>query len=342
MESEPHSKPAVTGGVSRPVSLTVVVPCYNEEEVLEDSAGKLLELLERLIAKGVVASNSEILFVDDGSADTTWQLIEGLAAASERVNGLKLSRNFGHQAALLAGLMSVSCDISVSMDADLQDDPAVMEAMIEAYYSGFDIVYGVRTSREVDTFGKRFTARLYYKILKIMGVDIIEDHADFRLMSARALDALRQFREVNLFLRGLVPMIGFPSRIITYERKERLAGETKYSLRKMLALALDGITAFSSVPLRMIAWMGAVISMASILFAGWAVFVKLFGDGVVPGWASTVVPIYFIGGVQLLSLGVMGAYLSRVYGETKSRPRYIIEDMLRQPAPSAGAREVCK
>lgn len=312
-----------------PASLSIVVPCYNEEEVLRDSAEKLIATLERMVASGLVAADSEVLFVDDGSMDDTWAIIEELARSHDCINGLKLSRNFGHQAALLAGLMSVSRDISISLDADLQDDPEVMAGMVEAFYAGSDIVYGVRESREVDSFGKRVTARMYYKFLRLMGVEIIEDHADFRLMSARALRGLGQFREVNLFLRGMVPMIGFPSRVVKYARKERLAGETKYSVSKMLALALDGITAFSSVPLRMIAWMGAVISVASIMFAIWAVGVKLFGDGAVPGWASTVVPIYFIGGVQLLSLGVMGAYLSRVYSETKSRPRYIIDHMIK-------------
>lgn len=312
-----------------PVSLSIVVQCYNEEEVLRDSAGKLVATLAQMVSKGLVTDDSEVLFVDDGSADGTWALIEELASHHECINGLKLSRNFGHQAALLAGLMSVSRDISISLDADLQDDPEVMEDMVQAFHEGCDIVYGVRESREVDSFGKRFTARMYYKFLKLMGVDIIEDHADFRLMSARALRGLAQFHEVNLFLRGMVPMIGFPSRVVKYARNERLAGETKYSLGKMLALALDGIAAFSSVPLRMIAWMGAIISIASIVFAVWAVGVKLFGDGVVPGWASTVVPIYFIGGVQLLSLGVMGAYLSRVYSETKSRPRYIVDHMIK-------------
>lgn len=313
----------------RPASLSIVVPCYNESEVLSDSAGKLVLALDQMVAKGLVASSSEVLFVDDGSSDGTWEIIEGLAHGNDRINGLKLSRNFGHQAALLAGLMVVNRDISISLDADLQDDPAVMERMVEAYYEGCDIVYGVRESREVDSFGKRVTARLYYKLLTLMGVEIIEDHADFRLMSIRALRALASFREVNLFLRGMVPMIGFRHRVVKYERKERLAGETKYSLRKMLALALDGIAAFSSVPLRMIAWMGVIISLASTCFGMWALGVKMFGDGVVPGWASTVVPIYFIGGVQLLSLGIMGAYLSRVYSETKSRPRYIVDHMIK-------------
>lgn len=312
-----------------PVSLSIVVPCYNEEDVLRGSARVLVDTLSKMVSKELVSEDSEILFVDDGSTDSTWRLVQELAVSHECINGLKLSRNFGHQAALLAGLMSVERGISISLDADLQDDPCVIEQMVKAFYEGCDIVYGVRESREVDSFGKRVTARLYYKFLRAMGVEIIEDHADFRLMSAKALRELSRFTEVNLFLRGIVPMIGLPSRVVKYSRKERLAGETKYSLSKMFALALDGVAAFSSVPLRVIAWLGAGISIASIFFALWAVGVKLFGDGVVPGWASTVVPIYFIGGVQLLSLGIIGAYLSRMYGETKSRPRYIVDHMIK-------------
>jgi len=310
----------------QPATLTIVVPCYNEEAILRNSAEKLSVVLTDLRERQLIAESSQILFVDDGSKDSTWNIIHELACGHACFNGLKLSRNFGHQPALLAGLMSVTTDITISLDADLQDDISVIKDMVEAYYDGCDIVYGVRKSRGVDTVGKRVTAQLYYKLLRHMGVDILEDHADFRLMSYRSLRALESFHEVNLFLRGIVPLLGFRSRIVTYERKERLAGETKYSLPKMLGLALNGIVAFSSVPLRLIAWMGAFVSMAAVLFTIWAIAIKIFGVGTVPGWASTVVPIYFLGGVQLLSLGIIGAYLSRMYDETKARPRYIIAD----------------
>jgi len=308
------------------LQLSVVVPCYNEEEVLEESAKQLQALLNRLIEKKEIDSSSAIYFVDDGSKDRTWEIISRLSADSSQIKGVKLSRNKGHQNALLAGLFSAQGDALVSIDADLQDDVSVIEEMVEKFKNGSDVVYGVRSKRESDTWFKRFSAEGFYKLMALMGVDIVFNHADYRLMSRRVVEHLKSFDEVNLFLRAMVPLIGFSSDVVEYERSERFAGESKYPLRKMLSFAWDGITSFSVTPLRLISTIGAIIFVISLLISIWALGVKVFGESAVPGWASTVLPIYFIGGIQLLSLGVIGEYVGKIYSETKQRPKYIIEE----------------
>lgn len=307
------------------IHLNLVIPCYDEEEVLQETSRQLLAMLNDLQARGIASADSGMIFVDDGSRDKTWQVIEALSQADPRVHGLKLSRNRGHQNALLAGLLSARGEVLVSLDADLQDDIGAIPRMLDAYRDGADIVYGVRARRDTDSFFKRFTARAYYALLRRFGVDIVADHADFRLMSRRSLDALQGFREVNLFLRGIIPMLGFRTAIVTYDRLSRFAGESKYPLFKMLALAFDGIFSFSTAPLRWITMIGISLSLASIGFGLWALFIRLVTDLAVPGWASTVIPMYFLGGLQLMALGIIGGYLSRIYSEAKQRPRFIIE-----------------
>lgn len=283
-------------------------------------------MLDRLQQEGVASQQSSITFVDDGSNDSTWHMIEELNQRDPRIHGLKLSRNRGHQNALLAGLLSAQGDVLVSLDADLQDDiEAIPKMLAEHQSSGADIVYGVRAARDTDTAFKRCTARAYYGLLRKFGVDIIPDHADFRLMSRRSLEALQDFREVNLFLRGIIPMLGFRTAVVHYDRLSRFAGESKYPFFKMLKLAMDGIFSFSTVPLQWITVMGITLSVASLAFGIWAILLKLTTNLALPGWASTVVPMYFLGGLQLLALGIIGGYLSRVYSETKQRPRFIIE-----------------
>lgn len=308
-------------------TLTIVVPCYNEEGVLPETNLRLLSLLNRLKCQGKV-SDSHIYFVDDGSSDRTWALIEGQAALDPRIRGIKLSRNRGHQNALLAGLLTVDGDVVVSLDADLQDDISVIEKMIDAYHDGKDVVYGVRKKREADTVFKRSTAEIYYKLLKLMGVDLVFNHADYRLMSRRSLDALKEYKEVNLFLRGVIPTIGFPSSTVTYDRSERFAGESKYPLRKMLALSVDGITSFSALPLRMVAGLGIIIFLFSLVTSIWVIWIRFVSGKAIPGWASSVLPMYFLGGVQLLSIGIVGEYVAKIYMETKQRPRFFIEKIL--------------
>ncbi len=305
--------------------LNLVVPCYNEEEVLGETGRQLLVLLDRLQREGRADLHSSITFIDDGSRDRTWQLIEEFNRLDARVHGIKLSRNRGHQNALLAGLLSAEGDALVSLDADLQDDLEAIPKMIAAHEAGAEIVYGVRARRDTDTAFKRNTARAYYGLLRRFGVDIVPDHADFRLMSRRALEALRGFREVNLFLRGIIPLLGFRTEIVYYDRLSRLAGESKYPFYKMLSLALEGVFSFSTVPLKWITIMGAALSVASIGFGIWALLVKFAMHLALPGWTSIVVPMYFLGGLQLLALGIIGGYLSRVYTEAKQRPRFIIE-----------------
>lgn len=310
----------------KPVHLNLIVPCYNEEEVLPETSSQLLTLLDRMQRDGMADARSSITFVDDGSQDRTWQMIEEMNRQDARIHGLKLSRNRGHQNALLAGLLSAQGEVLVSLDADLQDDIEAIPRMLQTHHdAGADIVYGVRARRDTDTAFKRCTARGYYALLRRFGVDVIPDHADFRLMSRRALDALQSFREVNLFLRGIIPMLGFRSAVVHYDRLSRFAGESKYPLFKMVRLAMDGIFSFSTVPLQWITVMGATLAVASMAFAVWAIIVKLTSDLAVPGWASTVVPMYFLGGLQLLALGIIGGYLSRIYSEAKQRPRFIIE-----------------
>jgi glycosyltransferase involved in cell wall biosynthesis len=304
------------------------VPCFDEEEVLPETIGRLRTLFDRLRADGRIDSESEILFVDDGSRDGTWHVIRQAHAQDKTIRGVKLSANRGHQTALLAGLFAASGDAVISIDADLQDDLSAIERMLETYRGGKDVVYGVRASRTVDTRFKRGSAGLYYRMLSALGVDIVENHADFRLLSRRALDALMQFSEVNLFLRGIVPLIGYPSAIVYYDRGVRFAGRTKYSLRRMLSLAADGVTSFSAFPLRLIALLGIAVSMLSGAMIAWVLWIKLFSGRAVPGWASSVIPVYLLGGIQLLSIGVLGEYVAKLYFEAKRRPRYFIEDQL--------------
>lgn len=307
------------------VELTIVVPCYNEQEVLPETVKRLGAVLGDLRGRGKITDTSHVCLVDDGSRDQTWTLIEQFARELKLVRGIKLSRNRGHQSALLAGLMTATGSVVISIDADLQDDLAAIETMLDAHKDGADIVFGVRNLRDADTFLKRFTAEGYYRLLRLLGVDVVFNHADYRLMSRRAIDALRDYEEVNLFLRGIIPQLGFRTATVYYDRTERFAGESKYPLRKMLSLAWNGVTSFSAAPLRLITGLGVLISLGSFGVALWALFVRFATDMAVPGWTSTVVPIYFIGGIQLLAMGVIGEYLAKIYMETKRRPRFVIE-----------------
>lgn len=310
------------------IQLSIVVPCYNEQEVLPETNRRLLALLDRMQLAGMVTEGSGIHYVDDGSRDTTWTLIERLAAADNRVHGIKLSRNRGHQMALLAGLLTVEGDALVSIDADLQDDVNVIETMVREHLAGAEVVYGVRDSRASDTVFKRRTALMYYGLMRRLGVDLIHNHADFRLMGRRAVEALRQYGEVNLFLRGIVPLIGYRAATVKYDRAERFAGVSKYPLRKMLAFAMEGITSFSVVPLRLITVLGLLVSLFSFGMILFVMYGTLVLQAVVPGWASTVVPVYFLGGIQLLSIGILGEYIAKIYLESKARPRYLIEEVI--------------
>ncbi|WBS04465.1 glycosyltransferase family 2 protein [Pseudoduganella sp. SL102] len=306
-------------------TLHLVVPCYNEEAVLAESCRQFVELLEKLIGKGKINASSQVVFVDDGSRDKTWLLIEKEASRRSHVTGIKLSRNRGHQNAVLAGLMASNADVVITIDADLQDDINVIETMIDHHAQGSEIVYGVRNDRSSDSLFKRNSAVAFYKLLAWFGVDLIHNHADFRLMSRKIIDALREYNEVNLYLRGIIPLIGFKATTVEYVRKERFAGETKYPLKKMLKLAGEAITSFSTVPLQMITMLGFIVFGCSLLVGGWVIWTALFTKNAVPGWASTVFPLTLLGGIQLLCLGVIGAYLGKIYGETKSRPRYFVE-----------------
>lgn len=310
--------------------LAIVVPCYNEQEVLTDTTGKLTGLMEGMIREGLIDENSFILFVDDGSRDSTWKLIEEAAHDHGCVQGLKLAGNVGHQNALLAGLMTVKdeTDAAISIDADLQDDISVIGEMVKKYNEGTDIVYGVRSVRTSDTFFKRFTAEGFYKLMKVMGIKSVYNHADFRLMSSRALDGLSQFKERNLFLRGIVPTIGYKSECVYYERKERLAGESKYPVSKMMSFAFDGITSFSIKPMSFITGMGIFVILFAIAFAIFTFYSYMTGN-VVRGWASTVLSIWFIGGLVIFSTGMVGQYVGKIYLEVKERPRYIIETRIK-------------
>jgi glycosyltransferase involved in cell wall biosynthesis len=309
-------------------SLAIVVPCYNEAQTLPETAVVLLRVLDALHVAGKIAANSRVYFIDDGSVDETWRVITSAAEGDSRISGIKLSRNYGHQNALLAGLLNVAEDMVVSIDADLQDDVAVIEKMVDAHREGKDIVFGVREDRSADTWAKRAFAEGYYKLLRRIGVDIVFNHADYRLMSRRALETLREYSEINIFLRGVIPTIGFPTAVVPYVRNGRTTGESKYSIRKMLSLALHGITAFSTLPLRLIAAFGFIIFAATLLLSIWVLWVRLVSPDVVPGWASSVLPMYFLGGVQLLSIGILGEYIGKIYAETKRRPRYVIERRL--------------
>ncbi|MDD5897481.1 MAG: glycosyltransferase family 2 protein [Clostridia bacterium] len=309
--------------------LMVVIPCYNEEEVLPETSRRLVEKMASLVDKGLITPDSRVLLVNDGSRDRTWEMIARLHQENPLFEGVKLSRNRGHQNALLAGLMTARnrCDISISMDADLQDDMDAMDRFIEKYNEGCDVVYGVRNRRDTDTFFKRETALMFYRLMKSLGVDITYNHADYRLMSNRALNALAQFGEVNLFLRGLAPLVGFQSDVVTYDRSERFAGESKYPFKKMLAFAIDGITSFSVKPLRLITAVGMGVFVASLIMLLYALISWISGH-TVAGWTSTLASIWMIGGIQLLSLGIIGEYVGKIYHETKRRPRFIIERYL--------------
>ena len=307
--------------------LYIVIPCYNEEEVLPVTFGMFRDEIRDLIAKGKISSESRILFVDDGSKDSTWQIISSLAIEDPVFTGIRQSRNRGHQSSVLAGLMEVKdrADIVISIDCDGQDDVTAMEDMVDAYADGCDIVYGVRSSRDSDTFFKRSSAQLYYKLLNAMGAEVVYNHADYRLTSSRVLNEFANFKEVNLYLRGMFPLVGFKSTSVYYERRERIAGSSHYPFSKMLGLAFDGITSLSIKPIRMIASIGAIMSFLSFLGIIWAVVDRFMGN-TVPGWASTVVIIFLTCGLQMLSLGVIGEYIGKIYMESKHRPRYIISE----------------
>ena len=319
---EPWSCPHMT----KPI-LCIVIPCYNEEEVLPKTSPLFKREMDELVEAGKVSPESFILFVNDGSRDRTWGIICEHAAQDRVFRGISLSRNRGHQNALLAGLMEAKdhCDISISIDCDGQDDISAMEQMVDAYLDGCDIVYGVRSSRETDTFFKRFTAQSFYHLLDAMGVETVYNHADYRLMSKRALDAFSQFKEVNLFLRGMVPLVGFKSTSVYYERHERMAGKSHYPLKKMLALAMDGITSLSIKPIRIITGFGVLVSVVSFIGVVWAVATSAMGHSVA-GWASMTSIICFLSGVQLLSVGVIGEYIGKIYLEVKHRPRFIVSE----------------
>ncbi|WP_231757880.1 glycosyltransferase family 2 protein [Microbulbifer elongatus] len=326
-------------GAGAPPSLAIVVPCYNEQEVLSDSAQELLTVVAGLVEAGRIHVRSRIYFVDDGSRDATWPMLEQLALRNPRIVAVALSRNRGHQNALYAGLSQTSEDMVVSIDADLQDGPENIAAMIDAFVAGNEVVFGVRTERDTDTWFKRMTAEGYYRVMQRLGVDLVFNHADFRLMSRRAVDTLLEYPETNLFLRGMVRELGFRSTTVSYARRPRLAGESKYPLRRMLSLAWRGVTAYSIAPLRAITLLGLLAGTVSLVLIAWVLVVKMFSGSAVPGWASIMVPVLFIGSVQLLCLGVIGEYLGKIYEEVKRRPRYHLREVVaRQAVESESSR----
>lgn len=317
-------------------SIGIVLPCYNEEEILLKTDKKIAELVEELVSKGLISGESIIAYIDDGSSDKTWELIQKTIDCNENRVGIKLSRNFGHQSALLGGIHYVykQVDCVITIDADLQDDISVIEEMILQFKHGFDIVYGVRKKRTTDSYFKRKSARVFYRLMKFMGTNIIEDHADFRLAGRKVCENLFTFGEVNLFLRGIFPLIGFNNTLVYYDRMERTDGKTKYPLKKMLGFALEGITSFSVRPLRFVSLIGIFIFIISILLIFYSL-ISYFYLGTVPGWTSITLPIYFLGGIQILCIGIIGEYLGKVYQEVKSRPRFIIEKIVsKQPTSS--------
>ncbi len=319
--------------MENPEILYMIVPCYNEEEVLHETSKQLREKYESLISRGLISPKSRVVFVNDGSKDKTWQIIQELHSSEpEFFSGINLARNSGHQNAVLAGLMTVReiCDMAITMDADLQDDINTIDAMVEKYYEGNQVVYGVRSARDTDTFFKKFTAEGFYKFMKVMGADVVYNHADFRLMSKRVLQELANYKEVNLFLRGLVPLIGFQSTSVYYERHERFAGESKYPLKKMLSFAINGITSFSVKPLKLITNLGFVMAIVSVIAFIWAFISKIIGNTEL-GWSSTLCSIWLIGGIQLICLGIIGEYIGKIYAEVKQRPRFIVADFLNEP-----------
>ena len=312
--------------------LYIVVPCYNEEEVLPETARRLRAKMTALTEAGKIAPDSRVLFVNDGSKDRTWDIIRSLHESDPLFSGLDLTRNRGHQNALLAGLMTVRdrCDMAISMDADLQDDINAVDEMVDKYLDGCDIVYGVRSSRTTDTFFKRFTAESFYRLMNFLGANVVFNHADYRLLSRRALEGLARFKEVNLFLRGIVPMIGYRTDTVEYERGERFAGESKYPLKKMFSFAMEGITSLSTKPIRYITLLGFLIFLVSIAMLIWSVVRWAMGDTII-GWASLICSVWAIGGLILLSLGVIGEYIGKIYLETKGRPRFLIRELLEEP-----------
>ena len=310
------------------IKLTLVVPCYNEEAVLPAAIARLTALRNELVGENLIDADSSITFVDDGSTDRTWPLIESAAAHDAGIHGIKLAKNRGHQNALIAGLLSVSGDVLISIDADLQDDLGAIRDMLARYSEGAQIVYGIRALRETDTWFKRWTAESFYRLMRLLGADVVFNHADYRLMSRTAIDALKQFEEVNLFLRGIVPQLGFKTAKVYYARAGRFAGESKYPMRKMLSLAWNGLTSLTSAPLRWITLFGIVVSIFSFAITCWILVRSFFFSVSVPGWASTVVPVYFLGGIQLLGIGILGEYIAKIYLETKRRPRYIVEKII--------------
>lgn len=309
--------------------LYYVIPCYNEEEVLPETSKRLAEKMREMMQKDLVSEKSRIVFVNDGSKDRTWEIISELHSKDAIFSGVNLSKNQGHQNALLAGLMTVRnyADMVISMDADLQDDINASEEMVRKYYEGADVVYGVRSARTTDTAFKRMTAEGFYAVMRKMGAHTVSNHADYRLMSRRALEGLSQFREVNLFLRGIVPMVGYPSDVVYYERAERFAGESKYPLKKMLQFAVEGITSLSTKPIQMITYMGIFIFLVSILMLLYAL-IRHFTGATIVGWTTLMASVWAIGGLILLSLGIIGEYIGKIYLETKSRPRYLVEQFL--------------
>lgn len=318
--------------MDNPGTLYMVVPCYNEQEVLHETAKQLKEKYTALIQQKLISEKSRVVFVNDGSKDTTWKIIQELHSESpEFFSGINLAHNSGHQNAVLAGLMTVKeiCDMAITMDADLQDDINTIDAMVKEYYNGNQVVYGVRSARKTDTFFKRFTAESFYKFMKVMGADVVYNHADFRLMSSRVLKELANFKEVNLFLRGMVPLIGFQSCNVYYERHERFAGESKYPLKKMLAFAVNGITSFSTKPLKLITSLGFIMFVISVFAFIWSFIVKIANLSI-DGWSSTICSIWLIGGLQLLCLGIIGEYIGKIYAEVKQRPRFIVADFLNE------------
>jgi len=337
---------AAAGSVAKhprgPYRADVVIPCYQEEEALPHTVPVLLDFFSRLVADpSNRLAGFRVILVNDGSSDRTWQIIAEMSERHPQIEGIKLSRNFGHQSAMLAGLMLADADVVITMDADLQDDIAAVADMIAAYEGGSHLALGVRNDRSSDSAKKESSAVAYYRLMRFMGADIVENHADFRLMSRTALDALKQYREVNVFLRGIIPTLGFPVTLVYFKRNARVAGEVKYTFRKLLRLALDGITSFSVMPLRMIAFLGAAIFAGTMIVS--LIFLYLYfaerGE-VVPGWASTVLPMLFLGGVQLLSIGILGEYVGMIYLETKRRPRFIVEETTSSTLSANAASEV--
>lgn len=326
--------------MNRPTKLYVVVPCYNEEAVLNETSKRMAELFNKMINDGLIAPESRVAFVDDGSRDKTWQMIEELTKENTLFAGIRLAHNAGHQNAVLGGLMTVmdDCDCAISIDADLQDDINVIPEMVTKFREGYDVVYGVRNKRTTDTWFKRTTAIGFYKLMNVMGVKIVFNHADYRLMSKRALKSLAHYPERNVFLRGIVPTIGFRSTSVYYDRAERFAGESKYPLKKMLSFAFDGITSFSISPIRLISAIGLVACVFAVIMAIYTLVTKLTGHSD-SGWASLMLSIWFIGGVQLLSLGLIGEYIGKMYKEVKRRPRFIIEAYLNDKEAEVVANE---